>query len=152
MNHPKVLSLYLLPSVPAGYSNNWWSQSIKESISFNQSYELKVLTEKQLQIDVALAHKRYIPYPTFKEKVEKGFYHINIQDTKNMFSGFLCVLSDEECYWWATDNGDRVVAGFAGIDEHRYNHITEITNWLGSIIYQDRFPIEATIFDILKPF
>lgn len=151
-----ILSLFLLPNVPSSYSNFWWSEALKQSINENGSFDLKVLNESNITTDTALCMGRYIPYPTFTQPVEPGYYHLNVQGTSQMFSGFMHVVSEHECFWWATDGSDRILAGFAGdtdlFNNYRNGYTDEIINWVGAINYNDRFDKDLGISHILKPF
>ena len=157
MQTQNTLSLFLLPQVPSSYSNMWWANSLKESISVNENCALKVLSEEHLGVDTALTcNNRYISYPVFKSKSEPGFYHINISTSTYLFTGFMNIVSEHEVFWWGTDASDRVFAGFAGhmglLQNHREGYTGEIIDWLGSMTYSDSFPTDQDIYQILKPF
>ena len=151
-----TLNLSMLSNVSTSYSNMWWSESLKESIEINKGFELKVLTELNLSLDTAMSQGRYIPFPTFREKVEPGFYHINYKGSNQMYSGFMHVVSDEEVFWWGTDASDRVYTGFVGhqdlIGNHHTGYRSEMHNWLNNITYVDKYKLGTDIFSILKPF
>ena len=74
----------------------WWAESLKESIAVNENYGLKVLTEQHLALDTAMSQGRYIPFPTFNTEVVPGYYHINIQGSSQMYTGFMHIISDKE--------------------------------------------------------
>ena len=152
-----ALLLFLLPNVPSSYSNMWWAQAIKESMSRNEGVNLRVLDETHLSMDRALTRdKQYISYPTFNTCVEPGFYHINISASNHLFTGFINIVSNDEAFWWGTDATDKVFAGFAGhtdkLNNHSNGYTGEMINWLGSITYSDSFKLNQDIHHILKPF
>lgn len=151
-----TLNLSVLSNVSTSYSNMWWAESLKESIEINKGFELKVLTELNLSLDTAMSQGRYIPFPTFLEKIEPGFYHISYKGSNQMYSGFMHVVDDKEVFWWGTDASDRVFIGFVGphdlFEEHHVGYKAEMFNWLNNITYVDKYKTGNTIFDILKPF
>ena len=151
-----ALNLSMLSNVPSSYSNMWWAESLKESIVVNENYGLKVLTEQHLTLDTAMSRGRYIPFPTFNTEVEPGYYHINIQGSSQMYTGFMHIISDKEVFWWGTDSTDRVYTGLVGhqdlYQDHKVGYKSEMLNWLNSITYTDKYKLGTNIFDILKPF
>lgn len=151
-----ALNLSMLSNVSSSYSNMWWAQSLRESIAINEDYGLKVLTEEHLTLDTAMSQGRYIPFPTFNTKVEPGYYHINIQDSTQMYTGFMHIVSDKEVFWWGTDTSDRVYTGFVGhrdlFQDHEVGYKNEMLNWLNAITYVDKYKTDQDIYQILKPF
>lgn len=151
-----ALNLSMLSSVPSSYSNMWWAESLKESIVVNENYGLKVLTEQHLALDTAMSQGRYIPFPTFNTKVEPGYYHINIQGSTQMYTGFMHIISDKEVFWWGTDATDRVYTGFVGhcdlFQDHEVGYKNEMLSWLNTITYVDKYKTDQDIYQILKPF
>lgn len=151
-----ALNLSVLSNVSTSYSNMWWAQSLKESIAINEGFELKVLTESHLSLDTAMSNGRYIPFPTFREKVEPGYYHISYKGSSQMYSGFMHIVSENELFWWGTDASDRVFTGFVGhqdlYQDHNVGYKSEMLNWLNNITYADKYKLGTNIFDILKPF
>lgn len=151
-----ALNLSMLSNVPSSYSNMWWAESLKESIAVNENYGLKVLTEQHLTLDTAMSQGRYIPFPTFNTKVEPGYYHINIQGSTQMYTGFMHIISDKEVFWWGTDATDRVYTGFIGhsdiFQDHMVGYKNEMLSWLNTITYVDKYKTDQDIYQILKPF
>lgn len=151
-----ALNLSMLPSVPSSYSNMWWAESLKESIAINEDFGLKVLNEQHLALDTVMAQGRYIPFPTFLEKVEPGFYHINVQGSNYMYAGFMHIISENEVFWWGTDATDRVYTGYLGhvdlFQDCEVGYKSEMLNWLGAITYRDKYKLDENIYQILKPF
>lgn len=151
-----ALNLSMLSNVPSSYSNMWWAESLRESIVINEDYGLKVLNEQHLVLDTAMCQGRYIPFPTFNTKVEPGYYHINIQGSTQMYTGFMHIISDKEVFWWGTDATDRVYTGFVGhcdlFQDHEVGYKNEMLNWLNTITYVDKYKTDQDIYQILKPF
>ena len=151
-----ALNLSMLSNVPSSYSNMWWAESLKESIAVNENYGLKVLTEQHLALDTAMSQGRYIPFPTFNTEVEPGYYHINIQGSTQMYTGFMHIISDKEVFWWGTDATDRVYTGFVGhcdlFQDHEVGYKNEMLSWLNTITYVDKYKTDQDIYQILKPF
>lgn len=151
-----ALNLSMLSNVTSSYSNMWWTQSLQESIAINEDYGLKVLTEEHLTLDTAMSQGRYIPFPTFNTKVEPGYYHINIQGSTQMYTGFMHIISDKEVFWWGTDASDRVYTGFVGhrdlSQDQEVGYKNEMLNWLNTITYVDKYKTDQDIYQILKPF
>lgn len=151
-----ALNLSMLSNVSSSYSNMWWAESLKESIAVNENYGLKVLTEQHLTLDTVMSQGRYIPFPTFNTEVEPGYYHINIQGSTQMYTGFMHIISDKEVFWWGTDATDRVYTGFVGhcdlFQDHEVGYKNEMLSWLNTITYVDKYKTDQDIYQILKPF
>lgn len=151
-----ALNLSMLSNVSSSYSNMWWAESLKESIAVNENYGLKLLTEQHLALDTAMSQGRYIPFPTFNTEVVPGYYHINIQGSTQMYTGFMHIISDKEVFWWGTDATDRVYTGFIGhsdlFQDHMVGYKNEMLSWLNTITYVDKYKTDQDIYQILKPF
>ena len=151
-----ALNLSMLSNVSSSYSNMWWAESLRESIAINEDFGLKVLNEQHLVLDTAMSQGRYIPFPTFTTKVEPGYYHINIQGSSQMYTGFMHVINEHEVFWWGTDASDRVYTGFVGhsdlFQDHHTGYKAEMLGWLNTISYSDKYKLDQVIYQILKPF
>ena len=103
-----------------------------------------------------MSQGRYIPFPTFNTEVEPGYYHINIQGSTQMYTGFMHIISDKEVFWWGTDATDRVYTGFVGhcdlFQDHEVGYKNEMLSWLNTITYVDKYKTDQDIYQILKPF
>lgn len=159
MDKFSILALSKLPFVTSSYSNRWWARALKRSIEINGNAELRTLTELQLQLEVAKAKDEYIYYPVFPVgfKPEPGLYHLNVQTSNMMFTGWMAINADNSAAWWGQGGGDSVNVGYAGhqncvsnFDES--DEFGDQIQWLGASHTKERFPGDVSIFDILKPF
>lgn len=159
MNKYSILALSKLPFVSSSYSNRWWTRALKRSIEINGNAELRTLTELQLQLEVAKARDEYIYYPVFPEgfKPEPGLYHLNVQTSTMMFTGWMHINADNSAAWWGQGGGDSVNVGYTGDQDCVGNFDTsdefgDQIQWLGAIHTKERFPEGTSIFEILKPY
>ena len=132
----------------------WWSESLRKSTIVNGNHTLRVLTEEQFEVDVVKpTPSNYINYPALREGVENikdGYYHLNIQTSAKLFTGFMWV-NDGNLAWWGTDNTDNVYAGIVGDYDTCFKMIGEsIMAWHHAASYHDSSEGEWNCFDFIR--
>lgn len=155
MEPQTILELRLLKNVSSSYTNFWWGDMLRRSINSNKSFDLKVLTEADMEVDIQRTNNgRYIPYPTFKNMdiPADGMYHLNIQGSNYRFVGWI-EIEGQQAAWWGQTGNDDVAVGVAGQGQPCLgNFHNEIGNWITEFSYRDKWEKQTTLAQILKKF
>lgn len=154
MEPQTILELKLLTGVTTSHANRWWADALRNSIEQNESFQLKVLTEKQLEVDTQRNKQGYyISYPCFRNSAipADGFYHLNVQGSNYMFVGWM-IITNGKAAWWGQTGSDHVMTGVAGHDVALANFFPEIDEWSFNFHYIDKWEKGTTLGQILKKF
>lgn len=152
------LALAIHSNVSSSYTNRWWAGMLRESVATNAQSNLNVLTQDDVEINVAKKLDIYIDFPELKRHIDDGVYHLNIQGTSKVFIGWIQV-KEGTAVWWAQNGSDNVCTGSLGdVSASGLMNVapwSEILNRSTPVYYTDNRVVEAedaSVYELLKMF